>query len=107
MIDQSHNVTDPIESLLLSAEAIAGAYARALIVDRDTLHGAQAGNDVVMAREQLRAAYETPMGPVLAMARYESGGAIDPVAVFRASGYREARAHDRPAGGGATSAGIV
>ncbi|OJU56566.1 MAG: sugar isomerase [Alphaproteobacteria bacterium 62-8] len=107
MIDQSHNVTDPIESLLLSAEAIAGAYARALIVDRDTLHGAQAGNDVVMAREQLRTAYETPMGPVLAMARYECGGAIDPVAVFRASGYREDRARDRPAGGGATSAGIV
>src|ERR1700677_2288420 len=35
MIDQSHNVTDPIESLLLSAAAIAGSYAKALLVDRE------------------------------------------------------------------------
>jgi len=28
MIDQSHNVTDPIESMLSSAEAIVGAYAK-------------------------------------------------------------------------------
>ena len=29
MIDQSHNVTDPIESMLSSAEAIAGSFAKA------------------------------------------------------------------------------
>ncbi|HET7335508.1 MAG TPA: L-rhamnose catabolism isomerase [Rhizomicrobium sp.] len=107
MIDQSHNVTDPIESLLLSADAIAGAYARALIVDREVLHAAQGENDVVMAREQLKTAYETQMAPLLAMARYENGGAIDPVALYRTSRYREARAKDRPATSGTMSAGIV
>ena len=49
MIDQSHNVTDPIESLLLSAGAIAGSYARALLVDREALAEHQDANDVVLA----------------------------------------------------------
>ena len=34
MIDQSHNVTDPIESMLSSAEAITQCYAKASLVDR-------------------------------------------------------------------------
>ncbi|MEO0388916.1 MAG: TIM barrel protein, partial [Pseudomonadota bacterium] len=37
MIDQSHNVTDPIESLMLSAVEIARAAAQALLVDRAAL----------------------------------------------------------------------
>ena len=49
MIDQSHNVTDPIESLLVSAEAIIGSFVRALLVDRATLPAHQVDNDVMMA----------------------------------------------------------
>ena len=37
MLDQSHNVTDPIESLMVSAMETQRAYAQALIVDRDAL----------------------------------------------------------------------
>lgn len=107
MIDQSHNVSDPIESLLLSADAIAGAYARTLIVDRAALHAAQANNDAVGARAQLKEAFEMQVSPILAMARYETGGAIDPVAVYRASGYRKARAEERPQVANASGAGIV
>ena len=92
MIDQSHNVTDPIESLLLSASAIAGSYARALIVDRDSLAAHQNDNDVVMAFSDLRRAYETDVGPILAMARYELGGAIDPVETYRQSAWRPRKA---------------
>ena len=40
------------------------------------------------------------------MARLRAGGAIDPVAAYRASGYRAAKAAERPATGG-TSSGIV
>jgi L-rhamnose isomerase len=54
MIDQSHNVTDPIESMLSSAEAIAGCFARALLVDRAALHAAQEANDTMMAFQALR-----------------------------------------------------
>lgn len=105
MIDQSHNVTDPIESMLSSAEAIVGCHARAALVDRAALHAAQADNDVMLAFRTLRAAYETDVGPILAMARAEQGGAIDWLGTYRASQYRARKAQERkPVGLGA---GIV
>lgn len=57
MIDQSHNITDPIESLLLSADAIALAFARSLAVDRAALSQAQEANDVIDARQLLANAF--------------------------------------------------
>ncbi|MFI4974126.1 MAG: L-rhamnose catabolism isomerase [Caulobacterales bacterium] len=105
MIDQSHNVTDPIESLLLSAAAIAGSYARAVLVDRDALAEHQDANDVVMGFSTLRRAYETDVAPILAMARYELGGAIEPVAVYRKSRWRPRKAQERRAA--SSAAGIV
>lgn len=105
MIDQSHNVTDPIESLLSSAEAIAGAYAKALLVDREALHAAQQNNDAMMAFQALRAAYRTDVSSILAMARLEAGGAIAPLEAYRESGWRRRKAQERkPVGLGA---GIV
>jgi L-rhamnose isomerase / sugar isomerase len=105
MIDQSHNVTDPIESMLSSAEAIAAAYGKALLVDRQALGAAQEANDVMMAFQALRHAYRTDVTPLLAMARYEAGGAIDVLAAYRASGYRPRKAQERRAVG--LGAGIV
>jgi len=105
MIDQSHNVTDPIESLLSSAETIAGAFAKAVLVDRDALHAAQDSNDVMMAFQALRAAYRTDVSPIVAMARFEAGGAIMPISVYRDSEWRDRKAQERrPVGLGA---GIV
>jgi L-rhamnose isomerase/sugar isomerase len=104
MIDQSHNVTDPIESLMVSAMEIERAYVQALLVDRDTLSGYQEANDALMASETLKRAFRTDVEPILAMARVEKGGAVDPVAAYRASGYRQKVAAERPevkgAGGG-------
>ncbi len=105
MIDQSHNVTDPIESMLASAEAITGAFAKALIVDRDALHEAQEANDAMMAFQALRRAYNVDVGPILAMARFEDGGAVDVLQAYRDSGWRTRKAQERkPVGLGA---GIV
>jgi len=105
MIDQSHNVTDPIESMLSSAEAIVGAYAKALLVDREELHAAQQANDTMMAFQALRRAYRTDVTPILAMARIEAGGAAEPIVAYRDSGWRERKAQERrPVGLGA---GIV
>lgn len=106
MIDQSHNVTDPIESLISSANEIRRAYAQALLVDRAALEGYQTGNDALMASETLKRAYRTDVEPILAEARRRSGGAIDPVATYRASGYRDRVAAERPAVKGG-SGGIV
>ncbi|MBQ0823352.1 L-rhamnose catabolism isomerase [Microvirga sp. HBU67558] len=106
MIDQSHNVTDPIESLIRSANEIRRAYAQALLVNRKALEGYQDDNDALMASETLKAAYRTDVEPILAMARLQAGGAIDPIAAYRASGYRQTVAKERPAVAGG-SGGIV
>jgi L-rhamnose isomerase / sugar isomerase len=102
MIDQSHNVTDPIESLIRSASEIRRAYAQALLVDREALESYQETNDALMASETLKNAFRTDVEPILARARLKAGGAIDPIAVYRASGYREKVGKERPAvaGGG-------
>jgi L-rhamnose isomerase / sugar isomerase len=105
MIDQSHNVTDPIESMMSSAEAIASCYAKAVIVDREALHATQEGNDTMMAFQALRRAYNVDVTPILAMARKEAGGAIDVLAAYRESGYRARKAQERKAVG--LGAGIV
>lgn len=96
MLDQSHNVTDPIELLMLSAADVQRAYAQALLVDRAGLKAAQEGNDALAATQALRQAYRTDVEPILAMARMEQGGAIDLLATYRASGYRAKIAEIRP-----------
>ncbi|WP_375263253.1 L-rhamnose catabolism isomerase [Palleronia sp.] len=103
MLDQSHNVTDPIESLMNSAMEVQRAYAQALIVDRAALGGYQDENDALMASETLKRAFRTDVTPILQMARAEKGCAIDPFATYRTSGYRAQVAEARPAstsGGG-------
>ena len=106
MMDQSHNVTDPVESLMESADAIHRAFVRALLIDREALAAAQAGNDALLALKTLKAAYETDVSPITAEVRLRANGAIDPVTCFRASGYRAAVALARPAPS-VPSAGIV
>lgn len=106
MMDQSHNVTDPIESLMVSASEVRRAYAQALLVDQDALRGWQEADDALMASETLKAAFRTDVSPLLAEARLRAGGALDPVAAFRASGYRAAVAEARPISTGA-GGGIV
>jgi L-rhamnose isomerase/sugar isomerase len=103
MLDQSHNVTDPIESLMLSANEVRRAYALALLVDRPALEGFQQSNDALMATQTLKTAFRTDVEPILAKARLNGGGAIDPIAAYRAAGYRQKVGEIRPAaeaGGG-------
>ena len=106
MLDQSHNVSDPIESLMLSAVELQRAYAQALLVDRAALAAAQDANDALGAHVLLKQAFTTDVSPLMATVRQRSGGAIDPLGVYRASGYRAQKTRERPASGVA-SAGIV
>ena len=106
MLDQSHNVTDPIESLMMSAVEVARAYVQALLVDRAALDEAQERSDGIAALAILKAAFTADVSPILGMARARAGGAIDPVATYRASRYREHKAAERPAQT-AVTAGIV
>lgn len=95
MIDQCHNLKDPIEDLVLSAVEIHRAYTKAWLVDRAALAAAQEANDVVLAERALKRAYETDVSPILAEVRRRKGAAIDPLDAYRRSGYRAARARER------------
>ena len=101
MLDQSHNVTDPIESLMYSAIEVQRAFVQALLVDRVALAGYQDDNDALMATDALKRAFRTDVDPILQRARLQSGGAVDPVAAFRESEYRKNLSAQRPAVSGA------
>lgn len=95
MIDASHNVKDPLEDLLQSVEAIMIAYAQALTVDRSSLEEAQEENDVVRAQEILQDAYRTDVRPLVAEARLQAGGALQPLTFFRSMKIRELLVKER------------
>jgi len=97
MLDQSHNVTDPIESLMTSAIELQRAHAQALLIDRQALAEYQQQNDALMASQTLKRAFTTDVQPILARARLQKGAAIDPIAAYRRSNYRLECASRRPA----------
>jgi L-rhamnose isomerase / sugar isomerase len=89
MIDASHNVKDPLEDLLQSVEAVMITYAQALLIDRKKLVEAQNNNDVVTAQEVLQHPFRTDVRALVAEARLRSGGALNPLAVYRSEKVRE------------------
>ncbi len=98
MIDQSHNIKDPMEALIQTVEALQKSYAKALIIDRASLTTYQEDNDVLMAEVALQEAYETDVRPVVAELRLRKGGALHPIDAFRASGYRQTVSESRDLG---------
>jgi L-rhamnose isomerase/sugar isomerase len=98
MIDQSHNIKDPVEDLLQTVDQLQLACAKAWLVDHEALAGYQEEGDVVMAERTLKEAFETDARPIVAEARRRAGAALDPLAAFRASGYRAQKARERVGG---------
>ncbi len=95
MIDASHNVKDPLEDLLQSVEAIMITYAQALLIDKNKLVEAQNNNDVVTAQEILQQAFRTDVRALVAEARLRSGGALNPLHVYRSEKVREQLVKER------------
>ncbi len=89
MIDASHNVKDPLEDLMQSIEAIETAYAKALLIDRKALEQAQLDNDITVAQNILKDAFNTDVRPLLTEARRRGGAAIDPITAYRAMEIRK------------------
>ena len=79
---------------------------QAHLVDRERLAEAQQNNDSIAALSALKEAFTADVSPILAVARERAGGAVDPINVYRASGYRKKKAQERPARV-SVSAGIV
>lgn len=95
MIDASHNIKDPLEDLIQSLEAILIAYAQALLIDREALHEARQGSDVVRCQEILQEAYRTDVRPLLKEARLRSGAAINPLEAYRSLEVRKGLIRER------------
>jgi len=107
MLDQSHNVTAPIESLMYSAAEVQRVYVKSLLIDRQALTHHQNENDPMMAQATLKQAYNLDVEAILQMARLHDGGAISPVACYRTSQYRQACAEKRPNDPNKMGSGIV
>ena len=84
------------QSLITSSIEVVRAYVQAHLIDRDRLSEAQANNDPIDALRTLKVAFTTDVAPILALARERSGGAIDPIGVYRSSGYRKKKSGERP-----------
>jgi L-rhamnose isomerase/sugar isomerase len=87
MIDQCHNLKPKIEEMIQSVENIQKTYAKALIVDRESLKNYQQKNDIVMAEKMLNEAFETDVMPLLFKVREEMCLPLYPLEFFRNSGY--------------------
>ena len=80
---------------------------RRSLVDREALEAAQEANDVMLAHPDLQGGlHDRRLARSWPRPALRGGGAIDPIAVYRASGYRAHKARERPAVAGSSS-GIV
>ena len=86
-IDQSHNVEDKVEAMVLTVLNLQESYAKALIVDRPALAAAQRAGDVLRGHELLLDAYHTDVRPLCSRVRVALGASADPIRELRESGY--------------------
>ena len=95
MIDQSHNVTDPIESLLQSSNEIISAYIKSLLVDQKKLTNLQKENDIIGANILLKQAFNTGVSALINKTRYENNNAIEPIYTYRELNYKKEKSKIR------------
>jgi len=108
VIDQSHNVKNPIEEMVESIEAIQRAYAQALCVDYDRLEEARAAGDAGRGDQILKNAFFSPAAEALLWkSRASRGLPEDPLAALREAGEVEKRRKSRRGATVSTGAGVL
>ena len=95
MIDQSHNITDPIESLIMSAIEIQRAFAKSLLINYKILEKFQKKNDAIYSLNHLKNVFNIDVTPLLQVIRYESGNVIKPLEFYRNFNYRKKKSKIR------------
>lgn len=95
MIDQSHNVTDPIESLIQSSNEIISAYIKSLLVDQKMLTNLQKENDIIGANILLKQAFNIDVSSLIKKTRYENNNAIEPIHTYRELNYKKEKSKTR------------
>jgi len=66
-----------------------------LLVDADALESARIANDTVLAQEILQDAFRTDVRPLLAEARRNKGGSLNPLRLYRELNVREVLINER------------
>ncbi|ODS52102.1 MAG: sugar isomerase [Acidobacteria bacterium SCN 69-37] len=87
MVDQSHNLKGKIEAMIQTVVTAQALYAKAALVDLDTLVRAQAAADIVRAETCLQDAFAIDVRPAIREWRRSHGLPDDPLDAFRQSGY--------------------
>lgn len=88
MIDQSHNLKLKIEATIQTVSAAQELYAKATLVDHESLRQAQLAADIVAAEECLKNAFSTDVRPAIEAWRRSNGLPADPLVAYRESGYQ-------------------
>ncbi|MBX5494698.1 MAG: sugar isomerase [Bryobacteraceae bacterium] len=89
MIDQSHNLKPRIEEMIQTACTAQELYARAALVDHESLARHQQRCELIDAEECLKEAFATDVRPLVRDWRKAKGLPEDPIREFRSSGYIE------------------
>src|ERR1017187_6318604 len=97
MVDQSHNLKDKIEETIQTAVTAQELYAKAALVDHETLARYQSKSALVDAEECLKEAFATDVRPAIREWRKANGIPTEPLKAFRESGYQERAARERGA----------
>jgi L-rhamnose isomerase/sugar isomerase len=90
MIDQSHCIEPKIPAMIRSVLNVQTQYAKALLINLDTVRAAQQAQDVLAAEQAVREAFECDVSPLLQVVREEMGVPADPMRAYLASGYGDA-----------------
>jgi len=89
MVDQSHNLKGKMEAMIQTVTTAQELYAKAALVDRESLARHQKNSALVDAENCLKDAFSTDVRPAIMEWRTSHGLPADPLAAFRASGYLE------------------
>jgi len=89
MVDQSHNLKGKIEAMIQTVTTAQELYAKAALVDRETLARHQKNSALVDAENCLKDAFSTDVRPAIIEWRRSHGLPAGPLAAFRESGYLE------------------
>jgi len=89
IIDQCSALENRIQAVLHSVDSLMISYAKALIVDEETLKKYQENNEIVLSNRVLLDAFLTDVRPLIQVVRIEKGLPPDPVDAYIKSGYQE------------------
>jgi L-rhamnose isomerase / sugar isomerase len=108
MIDQSHNLKGKIEAMIQTVTAALELWAKAALVDRETLAAHRQQCSIIDAENCLKDAFSSDVRPVIAEWAESKNLPADPLDAFRQSGYLERITAERIArNSSATSSGYA